>query len=98
MAAVSMAVPTRLHLRALQDDHGQTAFVVWLQDHRQHSALCIAVQRTWVAGKEGGHRRTVMGGAQCGGQEQGGVLVRVVGALKHQRGTRCQAVPFQCQV
>ena len=99
MAVVFMAVLTLLHLQAPLADPGPIVFVGCLQGRRQPSAPCIAVQRTWVEGKEGGHKRTVMDGALCVGQELGEVRVSRVGeASKQQQGSRCPAVPSRCQV
>ena len=97
MAVVFTAVLTRLHRLAHLDDPGPIVYVGYLRGRRQLSVLCTAVQRTWEGGKEGGHRRTVMVGALCAGQEPEEVRVRV-GALKRQQGTRCPAVPSRCQV
>ena len=97
MAVAFMAVLTPLRLQVRLVDPGQIVSVGYLLGPRQPSALCTAVQRTWVVGKVGGHRRTVMDGALCAGQEPGEVQVRV-GALKRQQGIRYQAVPSQCQV
>ena len=97
MAVAFTAVLTRSHRLAHLADPGRIVYVGSHQGRRQPSVLCTAVQRIWEGGKEGGHRRTVMVGALCAGQEPEEVLVRV-GALKRRQGTRCPAVPSQCQV